>query len=597
MKKILGILFAAVALYFIFSQGDEAPPTVAGDSLRTTATGDVVGFEDVHDTYAWLGIPFAASTAGDNRWRAPQPAPAWEGTREALAYGPECPQQASVFGGSDAEPGSVVGSEDCLSLNIWAPREPGDNKLPVMVWIHGGGNTVGASGQYPAGILAGRQDLVVVTVNYRLGFLGWFAHPSLRAGAQGLEDASGNYGTLDNIAALQWVQDNIASFGGDADNVTIFGESAGGRNVYMLIGSPLARGLFHRAIVQSGLATTTALERGEHFTDDALPGLENSSSETLARLLVAAGRAQDRASAKTVIASMDDAQVADFLRAQTPEALIGNLESQAGMYAAPQTFRDGTVLPKESLLDIFTDPARYNSVPVITGTNRDEMKLFMGMDPSYSELWLGVLPRIRDQAVFDNDTSYHSDRWKLGAVDVPADIMTANGHDAVFAYRFDWDEGGSLLGLIDLSKSLGAAHAMEIPFVFGDFPGIFPIPRLFTRGNEPGRIALSDAMMDYWAEFARTGDPGTGVSEQQPRWSSWRSGQGGMLLLDSPGGGGIRMSENRLLIADFRRRLENDVLVTDPQERCERYADMFNSDRWSSDLFEEDEYVALGCEL
>ena len=188
---------------------------------------------------------------------------------------------------------------------------------------------------------------------------------------------------------------------------------------------------------------------------------------------------------------MTDAETVSFLRAQTTEALIGGLDTQAGMYSAPQTFRDGTVLPRESLLEVFADPARYNSVPIITGTNRDEMKLFMGMDPTYSEVWLGVLPRIRDQAVFDNDTSYHSDRWKLGAVDVPADIMTAGGHEQVYAYRFDWDEGGSLLGLVDLSKSLGAAHAMEIPFVFGDFPGIFPIPRLFTSGNESGFCCLN----------------------------------------------------------------------------------------------------------
>jgi len=601
MKKILIALIAALALYMMFGNTDEPPPTAVADSLRATTTGSVIGFEDVHDTYAWLGIPYAASTAGENRWRAPQPPAAWEGTREALAYGSACPQLTGVFGGADIgaddQASDIMGSEDCLTLNVWAPQgsNPDDKaKLPVMVWIHGGGNTIGYSGQYPSGILAGRKDLVVVTINYRLGLLGWFSHPALRAGAQSLEDASGNYGTLDTVAALAWVRDNIAAFGGDPGNVTVFGESAGGRNVYMLIASPLARGLFHKAIVQSGVTPTTLVERAENYTDQEPPGLENSSGDVLLKVLVSAGRAKDRESAKQVVTTMSHAEIAEFLRAQSVEDLMADVGGQAGLYPAPQTVRDGLVLPKQPMFELFKDPSRYNSVPIVTGTNRDEMKLFMGMDPAYSELWLGIIPRIRNQATFDNDTSYHSDRWKLAAVDMPADIMARNGHDQVYTYRFDWDEGGSL-GIVDWSTALGAAHAMEIPFVFGDFPGIFPIPRLFTAGNESGRRVLSEAMMDYWTQFARTGRPGTGGNAANPAWTPWLPGRGGTLLLDTGDGGGIRMSESRLVVADFRRRLENDTLITDPQARCAMYASLFDSDRWSRDLLDPDEFAALGC--
>lgn len=597
MKKIVLVLVAALALYLLLRDTPDTPPTAATESTRAIATGTLTGFEDEHNTYAWLGIPYAASTAGDNRWRAPQPAPAWTGPREALQFGPVCPQLVSVFAGVEGEPGEAAGSEDCLSLNIWAPRgaaDDGREPLPVMVWIHGGGNTVGASDHYRGAALAGRQDVVVVTINYRLGLLGWFTHPALRAAAANPEDASGNYGTLDTIAALRWVQANIAAFGGNPDNVTVFGESAGGRNVYMLMASPLAQGLFHRAIVQSGSIPTTPFALAENFVDDEPPGLANSAGETLLRLLVNSQQAQDREDARERLAAMSADEIVAFLRSQSIDELMAGLGGNAGMYSAPQTLRDGHVLPKRPLFKLFRDPGAYNSVPVITGTNRDEMKLFMGLDPAYSDLWFGILPRVRDQAAFDNETGYHSDRWKLAAVDWPADIMTGNGHDAVYAYRFDWDEGGSL-GLVDWSTTLGAAHAMEIPFVFGDFPGIFPLPRLFTGRNEPGRLALSDAMMNYWAEFARTGAPGTGGNDQQPRWDAWRAGRGGMLIFDSPQGGGIGMSEKRLVPADFRRRLENDTLVTDTAARCELYTDLFDSLRWGSELFSEADYTRLGC--
>lgn len=600
MKKVIVALILAIAVYAFFSTRPEPDPVTAPASQRSLEMGNLVGFDDIENTHAWLGVPFAASTAGENRWRAPQPASAWQGTKEALAFGESCPQPASLFGGATGEPGSVAGSEDCLSLNIWSPRfeadaiPAGENALPVMVWIHGGGNTIGSSSQYPAPVLAGRENLIVVTVNYRLGLLGWFSHQALQETADNAEDASGNYGTLDNIAALRWVQENISTFGGDPNNVTVFGESAGGRNVFMLLASPLAKGLFQRAIAQSGATSTTPVASAQNLLQDTPPGQENSSGETLLRLLIQAEKAASPEEAATVVASMSAEKIATFLREQSISQLLDGLGTESGMYAAPQTIRDGHVLPNESLFEVFEDPSRYNSVPTITGTNRDELKLFMAMDPEYSDRVFGIIPRIKDQASFDNEAAYHSDRWKLHAVDQPADIMTAGGHPALYAYRFDWDEGGSI-GITDWSTALGAAHALEISFVFGDFDGLLPIPRLFTAANRKGRERLSEQMMSYWSEFARTGHPGKGIHGDLPVWTTWQSGRGGMMLLDSQQGGGLRMTDSRLTLADFRRRLENDTIITDASQRCELYTQMFNSSPWGQEHFNEQEYASLGC--
>lgn len=600
MKKLLLLLLSAVAVYTLVVLRPAPEPIPAPDSARTLSTGNIIGFADERNTHAWLGIPYAASTAGANRWRAPQPAPAWEDQREALRYGSACPQFTGKFAGVEGEEGTAAGSEDCLFLNIWAPRfaasdiPSGTDALPVMVWIHGGGNTVGSSSHYGAAALAGTGNLIVVTINYRLGLLGWFSHPALQAGAATAEDASGNFGTLDTIAALKWVKRNIANFGGDPGNVTVFGESAGGRNVYMLLASPLANGLFHRAIAQSGATPTTPMVIAQNAVDDIPAGQENSASETLIRLLTQSGAATDRETAKQQAEQMTNVEIADYLRSTSITELFSGIGNRSGMYTAPQTLRDGYVIPQQPLLKLFRNRANYNAVPLITGTNRDELKLFMALDPAHSELYFGVIPRIRDQAAFDNEAAYHSDRWKLAAVDTPANTMTANGHDSVFAYRFDWDEGGSL-GIVNWSTALGAAHAMEIPFVFGDFDGIFPIPRLFTAGNRKGRLALSRAMMSYWTQFARTGDPGQGVNSELPQWTPWRAGRGGMMLLDSPSGGGVRMSEKRLAVADFRRRLENDTIITAKEDRCALYTDLFNSARWGQELFNQQEFAKLGC--
>src|SRR5262245_16456702 len=197
---------------------EDAAPVVDPSSARSLSAGEVVGFTDPYGSHAWLGLPFAEPPVGERRWRAPRPTARWSGVREALATGEACPQFASPFSGAARGETGVIGDEDCLKLDVWAPRLEPDAaakaRLPAMVWIHGGGQSIGRAGFYSGGNLAQTHDLVVIAVQYRLGPLGWLRHAALRTGV-GPVEASGNYGTLDLIRALGWVRENVAAFGGD----------------------------------------------------------------------------------------------------------------------------------------------------------------------------------------------------------------------------------------------------------------------------------------------------------------------------------------------------------------------------------------------
>src|SRR5262245_26041466 len=418
------------------------PPAADPASLRHPPAGDVVGFVSPYGSHAWRGIPYAEAPVGELRWRAPRPAARWDGTREALAPGAICPQLASLMGGDTSAPaGTPVGKEECLTLDVWAPRAAPEEvasagaRLPVMVWIHGGGNVVGSARFYDGGHLAAREQVVVVGVNYRLGPLGWFSHPALRGEGTSAADRSGNYGTLDLVRALEWVRANVAAFGGDPANVTIFGESAGARNVFSLLVSEPAAGLFQRAIAQSGGTGTTPPSEAEHLADDPDPGERNSSGEILLRLLVADGRAGSRAAAKEVAASMGDAEVASYLRAKSPAELMAAYatEVQEGLIDVPQLFRDGSVLPREPI------PARlargdFHRVPVALGTNRDENKLFLVFDRELATWWLGLVPHLNDEVRYQVVAEHMSRWWKATAVDGPASAMAAAGSPGVFVY-------------------------------------------------------------------------------------------------------------------------------------------------------------------
>jgi para-nitrobenzyl esterase len=603
---VLLALFAGGGFLYLRQQLTAAPPAppelarVADPiSLRSLpGGGEVVGYAGRYGSHVWLGIPYAAPPVGEQRWRAPAPPAPWSGTREALAFGAHCPQIASLYAGiSEVAFGSVTGSEDCLFLNLYAPRmDPvaaAQAKLPVMVWIHGGGNTIGLSDFYDGGRLAQEQNLVVVTLNYRLGPLGWMRHASLREGATPAEQ-SGNFAMLDFVRALEWLRENAAAFGGDPGNVTLFGESAGGHNVYMLLLSPLARGLFHRAIAQSGGTGTEAPAKAENFADDPAPGEATSSNEVLLRLLVADGKASDPASARQLLSAMAPAEIAGFLRSRTPEQLFAPYQREfaQGMFEMPQAFADGVVLPAGKPLELFARPDGWNRMPVMAGTNLDEHKLFMFMSPVYTRWWLGVLPRVREPEFFTAMAEARSALWKATGADGPAAAIWRTQPN-VYVYRFDWDEEPSILGT-EVAKYVGAAHGFEIPFVFGHWD-LGPMGNVvFGEAARAGREALSAQMMSYWASFARSGDPGRGARGELPAWTAWDGRPQGhkFMILDTEGGGGLRMGSEPVTVEGVLAAVEADPRLTTQRDRCRVYRELA---AWGGG-FGPEQYPAAGRE-
>lgn len=500
----------------------KAPVTVP----RETAEGVVIGLEDaITQANSWKAIPYAKPPVGALRWRAPEPAEKRSQPLQADKFCQICPQYVD----HDRNPATaqiVYGNEDCLYLNIWSPKNATGN-LPVFFWIHGGGNSIQwplLSGQ-DGGYLANRGNMVVVTVNYRLGHMGFLSHPALKTGDAAGD--SGNFAILDLIAALKWVQANIKNFGGDPGNVTIAGESAGGQNVYCLISSPIAKGLFHRAISESGVIRPSTPAQGAAHINGIL-----------AKMLVKDGKAADEQSAAKLLAAMSAKDVEAYMRSkQAGDFLEMYPEGKAaGMIAFPTAFGDGKVLP----VDFYGALAsgNYNKVPMILGTNKEEVKLFLRNYPPFAG-W------IKDQTLFGDPAraelynlvaGYQSDSWKVMAVDQPARIFRDNeGQPFIFTYQFLWGAGGAKNDVQAFPRNviLGACHAMEIDFVFGTEKaslGAF----VFNDKNKPGRVALSNAMMDYWSQFAWTGNPNKDKSGL-PKWSPWSNIQGfpKTLLLDA----------------------------------------------------------------
>ena len=555
----------------------DPPHTADPASLRHPSAGATVGFVGRYGSHVWLGLPYAKPPVGERRWRAPEPREPWSGTREALRFGAHCPQLASTFAGvQDVAPGTPTGDEDCLHLNVYAPRfeasavPSGDARLPVMMWIHGGGNVVGLADFYDGGKLAAAQNVVVVTINYRLGPLGWFRHPALRGPDASADDRSGNYGTLDQVRALEWVRDNIAAFGGDPGHVTIFGESAGGHDVYALLLSPNAKGLFQRAIVESGGTWLWPTARAENWSDDPVPGHRRSSNEAIAALLVADGTAKDRSDARAKLAAMSPDAVARYLRGKPAFDLFSVYapDRKEQLIELPTVFADGSVLPADDPLAHFARTDGWNRVPVMIGTNRDEDKLFLAVDPLYVKRWFGAVPRVREPDLYLATADAMSSMWKATGADGPAAAMRESSPD-VFVYRFDWDEEPTLLGF-DAGKFVGAGHGLEIPFVFGHWD-------LGPRGNvllgdssRAGREALSAQMQSYWTEFARAGAPGRGRAGDLPEWTAWDPAAGGhkYAVLDTPAGGGVRMGSEPLDRARVLASIESDPRLRSQRERC-----------------------------
>jgi para-nitrobenzyl esterase len=475
-----------------------APPPVVNAPAGAVRGEARAGLE------VFRGIPYAAPPVGPRRWRPPAPLAPWEGVRDATAFGPACLQPRMPPGFIYASELPQL-SEDCLTLNVWAPA--GAKDAPVMVWIHGGSLVTGSSREsmYDGAALA-RQGLVVVSINYRLGVLGWLAHPELSA--ESPDGVSGNYGLLDQIAALTWVKRNIAAFGGDPARVTVAGESAGGLSVMYLMASPLARGLFDKAILQSAYMISTPELKAARF--GAEPA--EAAGARLAAQLGAGGLAGLRA--------VDAAALAD----RAPKAGF-----------APFGAVDGKVLPGQ-LVEVF-ERGEQAPAPILAGFNSGEIRSLRRLAP----------PRPGSAATYEAEirgryADLADDFLRLYPADDLEESLLAATRDALYGWtaeRLAQSQSAAgrpaFLYLFDhgypAAEALGlhAFHASEIPYVFGTAdktPAGWPKPPASSV-----EIRLGAAIQGYWASFVKMGAP---VAAGHPAWPAYGEGRAYMAFEDAP---------------------------------------------------------------
>jgi para-nitrobenzyl esterase len=474
--SFLSALLMLVVAIPAFSATSESADTASSTTVEID-TGVLRGEVSENGMRIFRGIPFAAPPVGELRWAAPEPAARWQGERDATRFGAICPQPpmlAVMTGETFPET-----SEDCLFLNVWTEAEKGA-ALPVMVWIHGGGLTMGWSNQIQyEGTELAKRGVVLVSINYRLGSLGYLAHPALSAESKA--GTSGNYGFLDQVAALEWVKRNIGAFGGDPNNVTIFGESAGGTSVHALVASPLTKGLIHRAISQSAWITETNIA----YLDKDAP-------------TIVSGEAQGTAWSKRV-SGKDDVSLAE-LRALDSKTILQK-EGQQGFQ--PYITVGDAFMPTWSEERFRSGDA--NRVPLIAGTNTDEGTMFQTFMPipsreAFEVLVAGVYgdkgskitelyPSSSPETLKEQMNHFITDTWFLRGT---RNMLVGASENGSPTYQYTFTRRSPV------QKAWGAHHAAELSYVFNTLPAV---------GYDKVDADLADAMIQYWVQFAKTGDP------------------------------------------------------------------------------------------
>jgi para-nitrobenzyl esterase len=472
-----------------------------GDNVVETTAGRVQGVTG-DDVTVFKGIRYGADTGGANRFRPPQPVEPWTGVRAATDFAPSCPQPPGRPEGWLPEPSL---GEDCLAVNVWTPSTDGGPR-PVMVWLHGGGFELGSGSWafYDGTNLARRGDVVVVTVNHRLGILGHLMLDDLDERYRG----SGNAGMLDIVAALAWVRDNIAGFGGDPGNVTIFGESGGGAKVSYLLASPRATGLFHRAVVQSGAAL------------NAMPAERAAKSAGHAFAALGLDPAK--------VAELHELPYEQLLDVQTGSHQEGR--AKRGLRLSPVV--DGAFLPRQPVEAFSAGASR--DIPVIVGTNRDEATFFGARNPALKadealdeaglrarlahlgdaadKLLAAYRTEMPDASPQDLLTAVLSDQvMRIPSVRL-AESLIAGGNPDVYMYLFCYGV-----------PPMGATHGLEIPFVFDN------VNEASLMKRTPARERLSEEMSEAWLAFARSGDP---VHAGIPDWPAYTVDERATILFD-----------------------------------------------------------------
>jgi len=521
---------------FVFANGDNTVKTTSGTSFGIEKKGVIT----------WHDLPYALPPVGELRWKAPRPMISNQNIDNIENN--FCIQRPSSLGGASGD-SDFVGNEDCLYLDIRRPANA-DKKLPVMFWIHGGGNTSGLKDIYDFSRLVKKENVIVVSINYRLGPFGWFSHPAIQNFQNDLDKTS-NFGTLDIIEALRWVNLNIEKFGGDKNNITIFGESAGGHNVLSLLVSPQAKGLFHKAISQSGYTTSVSYSSAYNKKHPSIDYI--NSSEIIHKIY------GQNSNFQNIRDNLYKINAYDFY----------SYYSSNDLREIPLLTNDDIVVPKIGLYESLKYPVDA-SIPIIAGSNRDEVKLWIGTALYFikaEQSFLGSIfniPRIRiiDEDAFEAFNYYRSSTWQIRGVTEPLNNLFSSGATNLYAYRFDWDDHRRR-PIADFKKIIGAAHATEIPLIAGNNKLVGNYGFIIYP-NGPSKRYTSKNMMKFWANFARNGDPGK--SSNGIKWLKYQGKNfSNIIILDNK----KNLSMDRITnsYSSLISELEIDTRITD-REKC-----------------------------
>lgn len=485
-----------------------------GEPLQQLAIGIVDGLRDREEgVLCWLGVPYAEPPVGAARWKTPAPVKPWTGIRPVRRFAMPCAQLRD---------GEMIGSEDCLYLNIWRP-DHARTGLPVWVFVHGGGNQNGSGEDFCGDRLAVAIDGIVVSINYRLGPFGWFSWSGLSTGDA--ENDSGNYGLLDIFQALHWVREHISSFGGDPDNVTLAGQSAGARNILASFISPYAEGLYHKAAVFSGGMTLANKAQGEAYAE-----------ELVCKLVMKDRNEVNPTQARRYLQNLSQEDRAAYVRGKSAEELLMHGEpAELRMEAFPHLFMDGNVIPKEGFARI--SQGNYIKVPLMLGCTSDEFAGFIFYDDMFANYARDPLKQSasKEAELYGKANSFGSRLYAGFNADEAAKALAANqSQPSIYVYRFAWRPDEAVEG--GVLAALGSTHGADMDFWSGygkHWLAEIPGETYYSEADKPGRDQLSHAMWAYMKRFVRSGSPNG--EPELPEWGAWNSGKGGAaaLMLDA----------------------------------------------------------------
>lgn len=533
----------------VTSENIASSETLASDLLiRETQFGSVMGYEE-DEALIWQGIPYGGDTSGENRWQAPTDPQPWSETLDATQAG-----VVALQAGADG----VTGSEDALNLDIYRPNNETED-LPVLVYIHGGNNQTGQAQEISGKSFVSSQDAIVVSVNYRLGPLGFNPLPALKTGSD--EENSGNYAMLDLAKSLDWIRANIGEFGGDSNNITVSGFSAGGRDVMAMLISPLFEGKFDKAISFSGGMTIADEEKSQDIF-----------AESIAPLVVEDGVKNDEDQAKKWLLTSDE-EVKDYLYNLDGIRLVG-LMSNAGirMDVFPHLYNDGTVIPTEGF-----DTETYNSVPLIMLTGEQEFSLFSRFDPYFAEAVSdGSIDTDQDiSGQYDFVNKYGGQLYSLFNLEDSAIKMSSNYNAPIYGMEILFGENPDYIS--EEMAKIGSFHGVFVPLLDTDSESY---AELVTDSYESqGAKELSVMFQNYIYEFISSGNPN---GENLTEWTEWqKDADENILFLDADDSVAIaKMGKKEFDYASVLAAIENDRSITEEQ-KADLLSEVMNG-RWFS---------------